>query len=151
MTFRQGASKFAEALLLPINPAVVVLLGVYTVLWGFWVANPWWTVFTRAGLYSELSEVTFSIIPPEVLWGGIAMLCGAVTIYGAIKRSYKSLILGASVIGWHWLMIAIFYFLGDPASTGGITALLMAVYGAFLWLNVKINFKEHKDIDDVLG
>lgn len=140
----------ARALLLPINPAVVVLLGIYTVVWGFWVANPWWTVFTQAPLYSALSQVTFSVLPPEVFWGCIAMFCGAVTVYGAVKRSYRSLIVGSSVVGWHWFMIAIFYFIGDAASTGGITALLLATYGAYLWVNLRINFRVRHDMNDVL-
>lgn len=150
MTFKEGVSNFVEALLQPINPAVVVLLGLYTVVWGFWVINPWWTVFTQAALYSELNEVTFCLIPPEVLWGGLAMFFGCITIYGAVRRSYRSLILGASSIMWHWLMICIFYFLGDPASTGGITALFMVIYGAFLWLNLRVNYKKTKNMDDVL-
>lgn len=150
MTFRQGASKFAEALLRPINPAVVVLLGLYTVVWGFWIANPWWEVFIKAPLYSKLNEATFCLVPPEILWGCLAMVFGAVTIYGAFKRSYRSLLIGAASMMWHWLMISIFYFLGDPSSTGGITAVFMVIYGAFLWLNLRVNFKDTSNIDDVL-
>lgn len=142
--------KFAEALLLPLNPALVVLLGIYTMLWGFWVANPWWTVFDKAPLYSALAAAAPFAIPPELFWGTIAMVCGSVTVYGAVKRHYKPLIRGAVVIGWHWFMIAIFYFLGDPANTGGITALLMSVYGAFVWVNLRVNFKDSKNMDDVL-
>ena len=149
MSFRRGIARLAEALLLPINPAVAVLLGVYTCLWGIWVANPFWEVFIEEEVYRELSQVAF-ILPAEVFWGGIAIFCGAVIIYGAVRRSYKSLVTGASVAGWHWFMISIFYFLGDPTATGGLTALMLSVYGAFLWLNVRINFKENKDIDDVL-
>lgn len=153
MTLSEGSEKLARALLLPINPAVVVLLGIYTVVWGFWVANPFWTVFTQAPLYNALDSIWFvaaSGISPEVFWGTIAMLCGAVTTYGAIRRSYRSLITGATVIGWHWFMISIMYFIGDAANTGGITALLMAVYGAFLFLNIRVNFKETHNMDDVL-
>lgn len=145
-----GTEKLAKALLLPINPAAVVLLGIYTVLWGFWVANPFWTVFTQAPLYNVLAATSIGIIPPEVLWGCIAMCCGCVTIYGAVKRSYKPLVRGASLAGWHWLMIAVFYFLGDPLNTGGITALIFAVYGAFIYLNIRVNFKKRKNSDSIL-
>ena len=145
--------KLARALLLPINPAVVVLLGIYTIVWGFWVANPFWDVFGQAALYSAMANVGFLTalgIPAEPFWGILAILCGTVTTYGAIKRRYRSLVLGATVIGWHWFMICILYFMGDPLNTGGITALLMAVYGAFLWVNIRVNFKDDHNMDDVL-
>lgn len=149
MTFREGSQKLARALLLPINPAVVVLLGFYTVLWGFWVANPWWTVFTQAPLYSEMAAIAPFAIPPEIFWGCLAMFAGAVIIYGAVNRSYRSLSIGSSVVWWHWCMISILYFLGDFASTGGITAAMMATYGAFLWVNLRVNYKPHESMDDV--
>lgn len=131
--------KLAEALLLPINPAAVILLGIYTVVWGFWVANPFWTVFTQASLYSALASLA-----PEFFWGTLAIICGSVTMYGAIKRHYRPLIIGATTMFWHWLMIAIFYFMGDPLNTGGITALIFAVYAAFIYLNIRVNFKSNK-------
>lgn len=140
----------AEALLLPINPAVVVLLGIYTMVWGFWVANPFWTVFTQAKLYSEMAAVAPISLFPEIFWGGVALVCGGVIVYGAVKRSYRSLIAGASVAWWHWLMISIFYFIADPASTGGITAAFAAIYGAFLWVNLKVNHKDKPHKEDLM-
>lgn len=41
-------------------------------------------------------------------------------------------------------MISILYFTGDPANTGGITALIFAVYAAFIYLNIKVNFKDDR-------
>jgi len=149
----ENTEKFVRALLLPINPAVVVLLGIYTTLWGFWVANPWWTVFTQAQLFSALETAWFIQVLPfsaEVFWGGIAIICGLFIIHGAMRRSYSSLIRGATIAFFHWGVIALFYFMGDWTNTGGITALLMCTYGAFLFLNIRVNFKERKEINDVL-
>lgn len=145
MTIGEGTEKLAKALLLPINPAAVVIMGAYTVLWGFWVANPFWSVFKQAELYSILAHVA-----PEAFWGCLAILCGLVTVYGAIKRSYKPLVRGAAVAGWHWMMISIFYFIGDPLNTGGITALVFSFYAAFVYLNIRVNFKNDKNSDDIL-
>ena len=145
MTLSEGTDKLAKAVLLPINPAAVVLLGIYTVLWGIWVANPFWNVFGQAQLYGVLAQVA-----PEVFWGCLAIICGTVTIYGAVKRRYGPLVRGASFSGWHWLMISIFYFLGDPLNTGGITALIFAVYAAFVYLNIRVNFKNDKRSDKIL-
>lgn len=145
MTFTEGTHKLAKALLLPINPAAVIILGVYTVLWGFWVANPFWDVFTRAELFGVLASVA-----PEMFWGSLAIFCGTVTIIGAVKRRYGPLVRGAAASGWHWFMISIFYFLGDPLNTGGITALVFAVYAAFVYLNIRVNFKDDKNSSCIL-
>lgn len=150
MTIKEGSQKLATALLLPINPAAVVLLGIYTVVWGAWVANPFWSVFGQAQLYSVLASAAPFPFPPEAFWGLFAILCGLITIYGAYRRNYRSLINGAAAACWHWMMIAVFYFLGDPASTGGITALFLAIYAGFIYLNVRVNFKSHKDSGDIL-
>lgn len=153
MTLTEGSEKLARALLLPINPAVVVLLGIYTAVWGFWVANPWWTVFTQAPLYNALETAWFVNalgIPPEPFWGCLAIICGCIISYGAIKRQYRPLVTGAATAIFHWGTISIFYFIGDWANTGGITAAIFAIYGAFLWLNLKVNFKDSHNMDDVL-
>lgn len=142
---KEKRARLAHALLLPINPAAVVLLGIYTVVWGIWVANPFWDVFTRAELYGVLATVA-----PEIFWGLLAMTCGTITIYGAWKRRYGPLVRGASASGWHWMMIAIFYFMGDPLNTGGITALIFAVYAAFVYLNIRVNFKDDRQSDGIL-
>lgn len=137
MTLHDESTKLAKALLLPINPAAVVLLGFYTVVWGLWVANPFWSVFGTAPLYSFLASLA-----PEVFWGGLAILCGAITSYGAVKRKYRPLVIGSAVAFWHWLMIGVMYFAGDPLNTGGVTAIMLAVYAAFVYLNIRTNFKE---------
>lgn len=147
------SEKLAKALLLPINPAVVVLLGFYTMVWGFWLANPFWTVFTQAALYSELEGVEWMNnlgINPELFWGLNAIFCGGIIIRGALKRNYRPLVIGAATAIAHWGIIAIFYFMGDWHNTGGITASIFAIYGAFLWLNLRVNFKDRHNIDDVL-
>ena len=91
-----------------------------------------------------------SSLAPEWVWGSIAMATGLVTIYGAIKRGYKSLTRGAQVSFWHWLMICIFYFAGDPLNTGGITAGIFAVYSAFIFLNIRVNYKDNKNSTQIL-
>jgi hypothetical protein len=136
--------RLGRALLRPVNPAAIIFLGVYTTVWGFWVANPFWEVFTQADLYAVLSFVA-----PEVFWGCIAMTCGAITIYGAVRHHYRPLVRGAGVMFWHWLMIACFYFLGDPQNTGGITSLFFSLYAAFIFVNLRINYKDCQYKDDI--
>lgn len=146
MRILERLEKFAEALLKPINPAAVVLLGIYTMMWGLWVIVPFWDVFTTAKLFSVLLALPL----PEAFWGGLAMACGSVTTYGAFHRGYESLTRGAQVAAWHWLMIACFYFAGDFANTGGITALFFAIYAAYIYLNIKINYRYDRNNCDIL-
>lgn len=137
MTLTQGAEKLAKALLLPINPAAVIILGIYTMVWGLWVANPLWEVFSHADLYIKMAAFM-----PEWAWGIVALVVGLVTTYGAVKRNYSALVRGAAVAGLFWFAVSIFYFIGDYMSTGGITALVFAVYAAFIYCNIRVNFKD---------
>jgi hypothetical protein len=136
--------SLATVLLRPLNPALIIILGVYTIVWGLWVANPFWEVFSSAELYGALSHIA-----PEWFWGCLAITAGTVTVYGAVKRHYGPLTRGAQIAGWHWLMISIFYFIGDPLNTGGITALFLAFYGAVVYLNIRVNYKNVTDKHDL--
>jgi FtsH-binding integral membrane protein len=146
MTFTEGTEKLAQALLLPINPAAVILLGIYTVVWGAWVANPFWTVFDHAALYTSMANFM-----PEYVWGIVAVAMGLITVYGAVKRHYAALVRGAASSGFFWFVVAVFYFIGDVASTGGITALVFSVYAAFIYLNIRVNFKDDRTSPYILA
>lgn len=132
--------RLSDAVLRPINVASVLMLGIYTLLWGLWVASPFWDVFGTAALFGFMQSLA-----PEIFWGCLAMTCGVVIIAGAVKRRYRPLTLGASTAFFHWFMIAIFYFLGDPFNTGAITSLVFALYSAFLHLNLRVNFNEDRE------
>ena len=124
--------RLAESLLKPINPSVIIVLGIYTILWGLWVVNPLWTVFTQAALYSAL-------IGGEYVWGSIVLAAGLLITRGATKPSYINLIVGSAAGFITWLTVGIFYLLGDWANTGGITALAFAAYCLIVYLNIKVN------------
>lgn len=133
--------KIAFSLLKPINPTIIIVLGIYTIAWGLWIANPFWTVFTQAPLYSAMASVP-NVEFAEVFWGLAAVVFGIITTYGALKPSYRNLQRGAFMAFFHWLIISVFYFMGDWTSTGGITCVTFAFYAALIWVNVKVN-KEH--------
>ncbi len=67
-------------------------------------------------------------------------------MYGAVRRSFGALTRGAGFVGLHWFCISLCYFLGDWQSTGGITALMMAIYAGFVYLNIRVNYKETKEL-----
>lgn len=134
--------KVALALLKPVNEVVTYLLGAYTVLWGLWLAAPWWDVFSSAMLYSGLVQLL-----PETVWGLIAIGAGFLTLAGLIKHLPRTFIFGAGAAGLHWFVIGLFYFLGDPTNTGGITAVFLSILATYIYLNVKIN-RSFGDNDD---
>lgn len=126
--------NIAKSLLKPINPSVIIILGVYTVIWGLWILSPFWSVFSTATIYSAMHQ-----IGSEFFWGAAAVFCGAITIRGAVKPSYPNLKMGSFIGFFHWLVIGILFFMGDAAATGGITALTFATYSALVWVNIKVN------------
>lgn len=145
MTITEGQERLAQAMLKPVNPAAIILLGVFTVVWGFWVGNPFWNVFTHAALYSFMQFI------PEAVWGVVAVAAGVVISHGAFTRKVGSLILGAKVGGIFWFVVSIMFFIGDWMNTGGITALLLCIYSMFIYLNLKVNSKHGASKDDLFS
>jgi len=143
MTIKEGQVRLAEAMLRPVNPTAIILLGVFTIAWGFWVGNPFWNVFTHARLYS------FMNFAPEPVWGLIAAAAGVVISHGAVTKRVGALILGAKTGGLFWLLVSIFFFMGDWMNTGGITALILSIYSFFIYLNLKVNSKAGLTADDL--
>jgi hypothetical protein len=131
---RRKGDGFATAILRPINTAAISILAAYTFLWGLWVVNPFWNVFERAELYHKMGQLF-----PEVVWGLFALSIGLFMAYGVIRQSYGSLTRGALAGFFHWFIIGIFYFYSDWQSTGGITAMMLAVYCAFIYVNLRVN------------
>lgn len=124
----------AVALLRPINPALIIVLGVYTIVWGLWILNPWTTVFTQAPLYSAMAGIA-----SETFWGTTAIIFGAITSYGAMKPEYRNLRIGSFAAALHWFIIALLYFVGDWHATGGISALTFFIYSGLIWVNIRVN------------
>jgi hypothetical protein len=126
-------NRLIRSILQPINPAAILILGVFTALWGIWVASPFWDVFTSADAYQYLGML------PEPVVGGVAILAGLGIINGVLRASFRSLTTGAMIGFSHWFTIAVFFFLGNWHNTAGITYLMIAVYSAFVWLNLRVN------------
>lgn len=135
----EGKEHLSGALLRPINPAASIILGVYTVLWGMWVASPFWSAFAHVSYYSVMAHLA-----PEWVWGLIGIFCGGLMIYGAVRRTYRELTNGAGTIALFWFFIGICNFLADWQATGGVMAFMIFIYGAFVYLNIRVNYKGRK-------
>lgn len=129
--------KIAVSILKPINPSLIIILGLYTVTWGLWLASPWWAVFTQAAAYSAMAALA-----PELYWGLQALVAGSFITYGAVQQNFKLIQRGAIIGFFHWFLIGCMYFIGDWQTTGGITSVFIAIYSAIVWVNLKVN-REH--------
>jgi hypothetical protein len=122
-----------------------MLMAVYTMLWGFWLVNPWWSVFEHAHLYDWLAGAA-----PEWFWGSFALVTGALMAVGIVRHTFAALTRGAFFGFIHWGIITTGYFLGDWQNTGGITAAMIAVYCAFIYLNLMVNRGQKQDSPPIL-
>jgi len=125
--------RLQRDILQPINPAAILILGIFTTLWGLWVASPFWDVFTSAYAYE------YFMIFPEWVWGVTSILAGIGIINGVVRSSYHSLTTGALIGFAQWFIVCVFFFAGDWHNAGGLTYLMIAVYSAFVWLNLRVN------------
>ena len=141
---RKILDRFAEILLEPVSKVVTIMLGTYTIIWGLWVTNPWIDTFTSAPLYGAL----VSFMPIEWLWGLVAVLFGAMTLLGVSRHARRTEFYGAAANGFYWFIISIFYFIGDSANTGGITALFLAILSTYIYLNCKIQYARDNNTSD---
>jgi hypothetical protein len=135
MRFRDFLNSLARELLHPVSKGTTILLSFYTILWGLWVVNPWWEVFSSADLYKGMREVA-----PEWVWGLFAVVCGMASLVTSVDNRYpRTLFTVSAITGWHWLIVSIMYFYGDWRNTGGITGGFLAFLCGFLYLRVKAN------------
>lgn len=103
-------------------------------LWGAWVANPWWGVFGESPVFQVMQSLM-----SEWTWGLVALAFGVILIVGIAQRSYCKLIIGSVLTGWFWSILSIYYFVGDWKSPAGLTAMMFACQSLFMYLNLKIN------------
>lgn len=117
----------------PINPAAILIMATYTILWAFWIGIPLWDVFPTSSLYRVMSYF------PEWFWGMTGMTAGLFMLRGVLTRRVRALSLGAFIGFVHWLVIGLLYLVGNWHNTGGITSIMIAVYCAYIYLNLRIN------------
>lgn len=118
----------------PINTSAVIILGLFTTLWGAWVAVPFWDVFDSAQVYSAMAGIA-----PEWFWGMLAVVAGIVITWGVIRNSYNSLITGSWIGFIQWLVVAGLFFIGHWQNPDGLTLLAFSLYSAYVHLNLKVN------------
>ena len=138
------AAFILKSILRPPSAVAIVMLGVYMTLWGIWVANPFWTVFTSSTIYH-----TMAAFAPEWFYGTGAIICGVLITYGAVLDSYFAKTAGSLLGALHWVSLSTLYFIGDWHNTGAITTLFVAATSAYLYLSTVINRYARDREDDL--
>lgn len=131
---RTALSRLAAQLIQPLRPLAIIVLGVYTLVWGIWVIEPAWNAIGHGQVFKVMSSLF-----PEYVWGTLGILIGIVLLFGLIIKSYQVLVVGSTLSGWFWGLITLLLFFGDWHSVLGWTALVFAIHASFIYLNIKIN------------
>lgn len=136
--------EVARGMRKPINTAAISIMGMYTFVWGLWLTLPWAT-FSRSPIYELMLNLA-----PEIVWGVAAMCIGALILWGVFSQTYKALVRGALAGFYYWFVISGFYLLGSWQSTGWINAFMVAVYCAFVAINLRVNKSSLHDNKETL-
>lgn len=131
----QMLKTVAFGLLRPINKFSPVLLGMFTSLWGLWLISPFWHTFTTAPLWSKMHEFA-----PEWAWGTWSLTAGMLVSWYTATEQHVAQARALCFIVFHWLAVGWLMWFGDWKNTGGLTYSAIALYAAFLFLNVRINY-----------
>ncbi len=126
--------KLAKELIKPMNKRDVLLLNLYTTLWGLWVTNPIWDTFAKSKIYASLEYIF-----PEYIWGGAALLIGVFSIYAAMRNKLSFLKVLSKFGAILWLVISLLYVTTDYSSTGWITAFVISTFYFLKAINISIN------------
>lgn len=132
---KQRLEAILLGMLRPINPYVTGILGTFTLFWGLWVVNPFWTVFTQAAIYDKMNGFA-----PEWAWGTWSTLAGAYMLAELYRGKYRQLLWSLAFTLWHWATMAGMFFWGDWQNTAGLAYSFIAFYALYAYLNIKINY-----------
>jgi hypothetical protein len=125
--------EIARGMRKPINTAAISIMGAYTFVWGLWLALPWAT-FDKSVAYGLMSNLA-----PEPVWGVVAMVIGALILWGVGSQTYKSLLQGALGGFYYWFVLTGFFMLGSGSALEWINAFMVAIYCAFVAINLRVN------------
>lgn len=113
----------------PISPFNILLSGIYSFMWGLWVAIPNWEVFSRSPIYEVLNWSG-----SEITWGAIQMLVGIALMLAAFDslRFMKY----ATFAGFiSWTLISLGFCFADFHNPGMWVAGFIAATNAYMFLN----------------
>ena len=108
------------------------LLSLAAMSWGLWVLNPWSNAFTTAATFIPMAKVG-----SEIAWGAAYSLVGVAGLLAAWRGSLLVRRVSLILIMFAWMIIAVFYAIGNPYGTGFIPYLYLALITANDFIEVR--------------
>lgn len=93
---------------------IELLCAFAALLWGFWVGSPFWETFITSSVFVKMAQIA-----PEWIWGSVVFCLGLAQLVAALRRISARMRQWVAAAGvFVWMTIALFYFFGNPYSTG---------------------------------
>jgi hypothetical protein len=112
-----------------------VFLGLYTVIWGLWFANPLTDSFrlTTTATYTLLAH-----FPGGELWfGATVALLGAIKLTAAVRGSRRQRSIIAGIVGVCWAAVAVAVAIPTAWAAAGIPHFgLVALANWYVWVRL---------------
>lgn len=115
----------------PISRFSVFIAGIYSFMWGLWVATPAWDAFPTSEIYEYLAWSG-----SEITWGSIQMLVGICLLIAAFDS--RKAMKWASFAGFvSWFLVAFSFIIADWQNAGMWVTGYIAANHAYFYLNLK--------------
>lgn len=118
--------KTASKMLSPINTMAVSILGFFNLLMGIWVSLPF-------------DSLVFVHSFPEWIVSAIMLIIGYFIVSGSIRQIYRDLIIGTQLSFYFWFLSIGGLLYAQWQNPIWIVALMIAMYSAFVAINIKVN------------
>lgn len=126
MTTR-GWRRLAEILRTQDTPPVELALGLYTTLWGGWLALPWFDTFPASPAYAGLQALA-----PEPVWGCGILVLGFGQLYALLWLHQRLRLCLLFAHAGLWTFIALSTFVASGGTAAGVPHfILMALAAAW--------------------
>jgi hypothetical protein len=131
---KEWFNDFLNRLLEPINIAGPVMFSLHMIMWGLWLLMPWLN-------FTGPAFAVLASIAPEWEFGIASVVLGAVALIGAISGRPTYLAVSSFLAFMYWFLIGLAFAAASITSTGVLTYMIIAMYSAFTYLNVRYNVK----------
>lgn len=118
--------KTASKMLSPINTMAVSILGFFNILLGIWIMLPF-------------DSLLFLHNFPEWIASSIMLVIGYFIVSGSLRQIYQTLIIGTHLNFYFWFLSIGGLLYAQWQNPIWIIALMIAMYSAFVAVNIKVN------------
>lgn len=118
--------KTASKMLSPINTMAVSILGMFNILLGIWISLPF-------------DSILFVNNFPEWIISSMMLIIGYFIVSGSLRQIYRTLLVGTQLSFYFWFLSIGGLLYAQWQNPMWIVALMIAMYSAFVSVNIKVN------------